>query len=190
MGARADAAEQTRQRILQAALELFLTRDPDEITLEAIAERAEITLQTVLRKFGSKDALFAAAAEHKSAEIVRSREAGRSGDPAAALRTLMASYEQMGELNWRLLRFEKHHPSFHTILVQARANHRAWLERAFEADLPPAGSEREHTLDALFSVTDFYLWKLHRLDLGRSEAETEAVLLGLVQAVLSSRRTP
>jgi AcrR family transcriptional regulator len=71
MGARADAAEQTRQRILQAALELFLTRDPDEITLEAIAERAEITLQTVLRKFGSKDALFAAAAEHKSAEIVR-----------------------------------------------------------------------------------------------------------------------
>ena len=184
MGARADAAKRTGRAIIDAAAELFWERDPDEITLEAIAARAGVTLQTILRRFGNKDAVFAAAAEVKSAEIARSREPERPGDRAAAMRALFASYEQMGTVNWRLLRFEHQGGALHQILVDARASHRDWVSRTFAEVLPRRGAERERRIDALFTATDFYVWKLSRLDLGRSRAETEANMLMLVDALV------
>ena len=183
MGARAEAAERTRRAIVDATAALFWERDPDEITLEEIAARAGVTLQTVLRRFGTKDAVFAAAAEVKSAEVARSREPERPGDRAGALRALFASYEKLGVVNWRLLRFEDQNPVLHRILVDARALHRAWIERTFAELLPRSGAERERRIAALFTVTDFYVWKLHRADLGRSRAETEAQILLLIDAV-------
>jgi AcrR family transcriptional regulator len=184
MVARADAARRTGRAIIDAAAALFWERDPDEITLEAIAARAGVTLQTVLRRFGSKDAVFAAAAEVKSAEIARSREPDDPGDRAGAMRALFASYEQMGEVNWRLLRFEHQDGALHQILVDARALHRDWVARTFAELLPRRGAERERRIDALFTATDFYVWKLSRRDLGRSRAETEANMLLLVDALV------
>ena len=53
MRARADAAEGTRQRILDAAVaELWAHRVAD-VRLDNIAARAEVTVQTVLRVFGT-----------------------------------------------------------------------------------------------------------------------------------------
>ena len=184
MGARAQAAERTQRAILDAAAALFWERDPDQITLEEIAERAGVTLQTVLRRFGSKDAVFAASAEVKSAEVARSREPERAGDRAGALRALFASYERIGEVNWRLLRFEGQHPVLRGILVEARARHRDWIARTFAELLPRSGAERERRIDALFTVTDFYVWKLYRTDLGHGRAATEAHILALLDAVI------
>jgi AcrR family transcriptional regulator len=184
MVARAEAAEETRRSIIDATVELFRENDPDDIALESIAARAGVTLQTVLRRFGSKDRVFAAAAEDKSAEIVRSREPERGG-PRAAVRALVASYEHIGELSWRLLRFEAQNPTLHAVLVNARALHREWIERVFADALPGRGGARERAVDALFAVTDFYVWKLNRIDLGRSRAETEATMLRLVEAVIA-----
>ena len=55
MGARAEAAERTAERIQSAAIGLFRSRPFSEVTLQAIADKAEVTLQTVLRRFGSKE---------------------------------------------------------------------------------------------------------------------------------------
>lgn len=183
MTERARAADATRRKIIDAAAALFLEDDPDRITLDAIAARAGVTLQTVLRKFGSKDGVFAAAAELKSAEVVRAREIDRPGDHAAALRVLIDSYEQIGELSWRLLRFEATMGALHQILVTARSLHRGWIERHFADLLPRRGAARDRRIDALFTVTDFYVWKLHRVDLGRSRAETEAAMLLLIDSL-------
>lgn len=184
MGARADAAERTRRSIIEATAALFWERDPDQITLDEIAARAGVTLQTVLRRFGSKDAVFAAAAEEKSVEVARSREPERAGDRPAAMRALFASYERISELNWRLLRFENQNAVLHRILVKARALHRDWIARTFAEVLPRSGAERERRIDALFTVTDFYVWRLNRTDLGRGRTETEAHILLLVDAVV------
>jgi len=184
MGARAQAAERTQQAIIDATAALFWERDPDEITLEEIAARAGVTLQTVLRRFGSKDAVLAAAAEVKSAEVARSREPERAGDRAGALRALFASYERIGELNWRLLRFEGQNAVIHGILVKARAGHRDWIARTFAELLPRSGADRERRIDALLTVTDFYVWKLYRTDLGHGRSATEAHILALVETVI------
>ena len=46
MGARAKAAAATGERILDAAEAVFDERPTDEFTLAAVAERAEVTVQT------------------------------------------------------------------------------------------------------------------------------------------------
>ena len=57
---RAEAAADTASRILDATAELFLECG-DAPTLEAIAQRADVAVQTILRRFGSKEGLQAAA---------------------------------------------------------------------------------------------------------------------------------
>src|SRR5579872_5669551 len=58
MSNRAAQAEATRTRIRQAAAALYRARSLDEFTLEEVARRAEVTVQTVLRAFKSKDQLI------------------------------------------------------------------------------------------------------------------------------------
>ena len=66
MRARADAAEQTRLRIIGAAIELGFEKPVAAITLPVIAERASVSVQTVLRQFGSREALIEEAAEYRT----------------------------------------------------------------------------------------------------------------------------
>jgi hypothetical protein len=94
----------------------------------------------------------------------------------------------MGEDNWRMLRQEGHQPMMGVVLAKARALHRGWIEQSFARQLPARGAARERMIDALFTALDFYVWKLHRRDLGRSRAETEALMLGLVEAIIATRR--
>ena len=54
------AAEATARAITAAARALF-TELFNQVSLPAIADRAAVTVQTVLRRFGSKEELFAAA---------------------------------------------------------------------------------------------------------------------------------
>ena len=81
MGARAVAAEQTGLRLVAAMQALFAERPYPGITLEATASRAGVTLQTVLRRFGSKAGLLAAAAAAATAQAsVRSGPRSPVGD--------------------------------------------------------------------------------------------------------------
>jgi AcrR family transcriptional regulator len=184
MKARAASAEATRLGILGAAVELFMEQDWAEVSLEAVAARAEVTLQTVLRRFGSKAGLFSAAVEHIATEVESLRVPELPGDTRAAIQALVGTYEQFGALNWRLLRHEAHDPALPALLDRARAVHRAWLEQVFAAHLPARGKERERRLSLLFAATDFYVWKLTRKDLDRSRADTEQLMLELVEALL------
>ena len=61
MGARAQAVDATRRRIMDALIALAGERPFAEVTLDTIAERAGVSVQTVLRQFGSRDGLFAEA---------------------------------------------------------------------------------------------------------------------------------
>src|SRR5688572_18598858 len=92
MTRRADAAADTGRRIHAAAKELFLALDYEDVTLQAIAARAGVTLQTVLRRFASKEGLVTAVADGWGPEIDRSRTVTRPGDVGEAVRLLVRSY--------------------------------------------------------------------------------------------------
>src|SRR5215212_3887747 len=81
---RAEAAEANTERILQAALDLFVERPFDQITLGAVAERAGVGLQTVIRRVGTKDGLVRATNEWAGRQVQETRgEPPAGGDPRA-----------------------------------------------------------------------------------------------------------
>jgi AcrR family transcriptional regulator len=57
---RADKAQQTRQRIIDAAAKLFLERGYVPTTIEAIAEAADVAVETVYARFRNKASLMVA----------------------------------------------------------------------------------------------------------------------------------
>src|SRR3712207_1583619 len=96
MGARAEAARATGERILDAAIEVFWERPTDQISLEEVARRAGVTKQTVLRRFESKAGLVAAAAERMAAQVDDERKGVAPGDVRGAVEVVVAHYERVG----------------------------------------------------------------------------------------------
>ena len=110
MTARAQAVEATRTSILDAVIELARERLLPDIALDDVAARAGVSVQTVLRHFGSRDALFDAAIAHGQLAAAEERRAPR-GDVEQALRVLMDHYEKQGRGVLLLLAQEQVGPS-------------------------------------------------------------------------------
>src|SRR4051812_15934889 len=95
MTARAEAVEATRQQILRALIDLSGERLFSDIGLDTVAERAGVSVQTVLRHFGSRAGLFEAAVELGRSEAAEERRVP-AGDVAEAVRVLVDHYEARG----------------------------------------------------------------------------------------------
>ncbi|HEY3141980.1 MAG TPA: helix-turn-helix domain-containing protein, partial [Acidimicrobiales bacterium] len=68
---RARKKRRTRDRIYEAALELFATRAYGEVTVEAICEQAEVGRATFFRFFGSKAGLLGEFGRRMAEQIVQ-----------------------------------------------------------------------------------------------------------------------
>ena len=66
---RAERQEETRQRIVAAAVELHTTLGPSRTTVQAIAEKADVTRPTVYAHFPDARSLFEACSGHVRAAI-------------------------------------------------------------------------------------------------------------------------
>jgi AcrR family transcriptional regulator len=173
MGARAEAALRTEQSILSAMAELWREQSLDAITLEDVAARAGVSVRTVMRRFGSRDGLIAATMEQEGSRIISERDRARTGDVEGALAVLLRHYERDGVAVLRTLSLEDRHEAARQIVARGRSEHRAWCARVFSPFLPVRGTDAYRTrLDAFVAATDLYLWKLLRLDLGRTADET------------------
>jgi AcrR family transcriptional regulator len=173
MRARADAVADTRRRILQAAFDLSGEKLSLEIALADVAERAGVSVQTILRHFGSREALFDALAAFADAEIVAER-AAPAGDVPAAVQVIFSHYEARGDMVLRFLGQELSDERVKQVTDRGRRMHRDWVQAVFAPQLAarPAAS-REALTDLLVVATDVYTWKLLRRDknLGRRAAE-------------------
>src|SRR5919206_4535700 len=127
MVARAEAAQATGRAIITAARRLFRELPYDEVSLPAVAADAGVTVQTVLRRFGSKDRLFAAAARERSEEIRAEREAGTAGEVSH----LVEHYERWGDEQRHLVAHEARTPAIRTVTDAGREYHRDWVARSY-----------------------------------------------------------
>ncbi len=93
MELRAAAAEATRERIVDAALELFLERWYDDVTLAVIAKRAGVSGQTVINHFGGKEPLFNVVQERFGSNVVSRRYSATPGDVDSIVQELVEDYE-------------------------------------------------------------------------------------------------
>lgn len=160
---------------------MIASRPIGEITLQEIADGADVTVQTVLRHLGSRDGCFLAVGERVASRIDTQRGASAPGDIHGAIAGLMTHYEAEGRLVLHLLAEEPRSEYAASAAAQGRDYHRAWIERCFGPLMDGADAG---LVDALVAATDLYVWKLLRLDLERPAQEAEAVIERLVRALL------
>lgn len=188
MTGRAEAAHATAERILDATMALFWERPTDQIVLRDVADRAGVTVQTVLRKYGDKDGLLAATADRAMSRTAAER-AVEPGDVDAAIEVLLDHYEDVGTRVLRLLAAEQGSPTLAEYAERGRELHRDWCRSVFAGTLGPlTGVARERRLAQLVAVCDVYTWKLLRLDSGLSRRQTQIALRELLGPLLTTHR--
>lgn len=184
MTARADAVRETREKILAAVSEAVLTTDYNAITLQQISESVGVSVQTVIRHFGSKDALFRDAFQVFGQKVVAAMDGVDVGDIRGAIEALHARYEWMGDANIRMLAQEESPGLIADGMKQGRKFQREWVERIFAPYLPTRGDPaRRRRLFQFLIVCDVYTWKLVRRDHGGSRAATTEAIVELANAI-------
>lgn len=182
---RARRAAETAARILEAAEALLREQPLSELTLADIAQRADVSVQTVIRKHGGREGVLTATGERVGERIQRQRAAIEPGDVQGAVDNVLEHYEAEGDLILRLLSEEATSSFAADAAAEGRAFHRDWVERAFAPLLP--ADDRRARVDALVVATDLYTWRLLRRDLGRDLDEVREVVLRLVQNNLGDK---
>jgi AcrR family transcriptional regulator len=186
MTSRARSVEETRHRILEASVDLHGERLVTDISLDDVADRAGVSVQTVLRHFGSRAGLFDATVVYVNDQVAAERRAP-VGDVPAALRILTDHYEKRGDMALMMLAQETTYDHVRAMSERGKETHRAWVAEVFALDLEPLTvSAREELLDLLVVATDVYTWKLLRRDAGHSRAVTEHRMNTLVSALLAA----
>jgi AcrR family transcriptional regulator len=186
MRSRQEAVERTRIAILDATVALHFEVLAHTISLDLVAARAGTTVQTVLRHFGSREGLLEAASE-RGRRLLSEERAAPAGEPAEAVRVIVAHYERRGDGVMMLLAGESSSELVGRLTSIGRRAHRAWVEGVFGCLLSEA--RREESIDLLVVATDVFTWKLLRRDRKLSRALTERRMLALVCAVLNGGRS-
>jgi AcrR family transcriptional regulator len=180
---RAAAEQATRAALLDAAEATFFERGWERTPLEAMAAQAGVTKQTLLRHFGSKDGLLAAAYERGLERVRAQRFSAPPGDVEAAIGNLVDHYEELGA---RALRLGAYTGGPGAAFAEAaRALHRDWVRHAFRDRLAGVPSPvRDRLLAALVVVCDVHAWSILARDLGLPGPEVRATLITTVRRLL------
>lgn len=181
-------ATDTERQILDAAGEIISTEDFDSLSMRHVAARAGVSLSTVVRHFGTKDALLAALVAHGSEDVERDdlRSRMEPGDVAGAVRIVVGDYEQAGRQLMHMLGQEHKFPALSQLLDVGRRGHRRWVRWAFAPQLAGSTGARRSQLENLLVVaTDVYTWKLLRIDNGLSAKATREAMTELCEAVVA-----
>lgn len=187
---RAERQLQTRQRIVEAAVELHTTVGPSRTTVQAIAERAGVTRPTVYAHFPDDRSLLQACSGHVREMVPPPDPAawGSISDPGerleTALRELYGYYERLEPLLENVQRDAAVMP----IVAEMNAYRVRYLEQIRDLLLegwPVRGAARTRLRRAIGHALEFRTW--HSL-VRRQECPTdEAVhlMLAFVRASVS-----
>jgi AcrR family transcriptional regulator len=170
---RAERVEETRQRIVEATVDLHLTRGPAATQITEVARRAGVQRRTVYNHFPDDAALFAACSAHWRARHPAPDPAGWN-DLRQGLRELYAWYRETEPMTANVLRDAQVLPSLRRVIEPGLG---AYLEAARR--VLGRGLGRGRRVEAAIRlVTDFHAWRA-LASLGEDEAAELAA--GLVE---------
>ncbi len=152
-------SEEPRQRILQAATQLFAEIGYAEATTRLIADAAGVNEVTLFRQFGNKKALLMACVEAKNAAgFTATFEAGLSGDYAEDIlrmaRQNIADMRANVDILRMLLCEARNIPELRQVLLQGARGNQARLSRYFQAQIEAGTVREELSADALAIAFD------------------------------------
>ncbi len=186
MTARADAAERTGERIIDAMLARYAATPYDRIRLEDVAADAEVSAQTVIRRFGSKHGLFAATVERELAKIGAERAAALGESPASTLHALVRYYEDYALLILKVYAEAHQAPGVPELAARGREFHVRWCHQAFGDALDPSldKATRNRRLAQIVAICDATTWRILRQDGGLSPEQVEVALTEMLDPLL------
>jgi AcrR family transcriptional regulator len=190
MTKRLDDVAETRQRIVEATVELHGTVGPARTTIAGIAERAGVTRLTVYRHFPDLDALFAACSAHWYAQQPS------TPDPVAWQAILDPTQRLRAGLADLYRFFRNGAPTLTLIyadwdtLPPARQHRTLARNAALRDALVDAFPRPSKRLRAVVGhATAFATWRSLCHDNGLSDKEAVDVMTALVLAVSAPRTT-
>lgn len=184
MTARAQAALQTADRIIDAMLARFVTASYERIRIEDVAADAGVTGQTVIRRFGTKAALMNATVERELGRIGAAREAAAQASPAETVHELVRHYEKYGALILKTYSEAPLVPGLPEIAARGRAFHVEWCRRAFALEPSLRHDERERRIAQIIAICDATTWRILRFDGGLDAVQTERAIAELLLPLL------
>jgi AcrR family transcriptional regulator len=183
MRRRAEQVDQTRHRIVEAAVHLHGTVGPAATTIAGIAEQAGVTRLTVYRHFPDEETLFAACSAHWLSQQVQPDPDSwaRIADPAERLRVGLADlyrYYRQGEpMLTQIYRDKAAMPEPNRRMLDTADGHlRDVLLRPFGA----AGARRRELRAVLGHAASFSTWRSLCVEHGLPDREAVDVMAALV----------
>jgi AcrR family transcriptional regulator len=183
--ARAAAAEERTEKILTAALELFLELPYEQVTLAAVADRAGVGLQTLIRRVRTKDGLVEAVNGWIVPAITAHRGPARPFTPEDMAETVVSHYERWGAATERTIKQEDSSPALKASAEGGRRAHREWVAACYADVLGPLPqAEARGVLARLVTVTGVEAWLVLSRDCGLPPPEVRRSVAHLVRGAL------
>lgn len=180
MGRRAEQIDETRQRIVAAAVRLHTTIGPAATTVSALADEAGVTRVTVYQHFSDPDELFAACTAHWMGNHPppdpTSWRAGRSVEERArlAIGQLYAWYGRNGVDLYPINRDAE------SIPPGARASRVAHEQQQIDAVM--GGGRGKVLRAAVAHALSFWTWRSLVVEHHLREADAVSLAMGFVKA--------
>ena len=184
---RAEAEQETRQRITEAAVELHGSVGPARTTISAVAEKAGVQRATVYRHFPDEESLFAACSGHwAAANPLPDPGTWREiDDYSERLRTSLADLYSFYRRNEAMLENVTRDRPFVAAMAKPAAAMIAYFELVVEtvvAGRPERGHARRRVKAAIGHATAFGTWQSLVRRQGLEDSEAAAMMATMVNA--------
>ena len=184
---RQDYKDQTRARILDAAVALVREAGEEPVTIAAVAARAGVTDRTVYRHFATREALIESLWKHMQDRVGSSEPFPRTAEELiAAPRRQFRRFDQSREL----VRASVHSSAGIEVRLRSNADRRQALLDCVRDALPgldEAALRRRAAIAQLIYSADAWdvlgrFWGLDGAEAGEAAAEALEILLGRLPA--------
>ncbi len=177
LAARAEARDERRRRILEAAYEVFGARRYEDVTLAEVAAKAGTSERTVYRLFGTKKRLLTSWLREVAPGIGPPPDPSVRHDSRAFVRIMVAFYETRGPSLLNMLAQEDSVPALRQLLDWGREKYDEGIERGLGHLLRGfRGAARKRRHMQLVVICDVYTWSLLRRGRGLTQNEVARVL--------------
>lgn len=179
----------TNQRILAAVKALTLDFWLDEITLLQIAEKANVSIQTLFRHFGSREQLIQHAVSQISAEIRVQHAIPEEVSVQSIVSNLDEYYDLNGLFIIRLRSQAARLAEFEEFQAGWQNSHHRWIQNSFAVYLQALTTVSQNELtDTLFGLTDVHFWYVYHHELRKSRQELNLIWVRILRSLLLSYR--
>lgn len=182
-------ANLTRQRLTSAVRAMMRDFWLEDLSIQQIATQAAVSVPSIYRHFGSREALISAALEESMLVSQSFPEAPQQLSLSSILDPLANYYEQNGVLLLKIKYQQERHAGMSAQWRAIQKQHQQWIWDHFHMYLYALSSQRQASLEhELVSLTAVDFWAGFRWEQNLSQVELSESWQRILRALLQSYR--